>query len=329
MSSLEPPRRTQTRVEENPKIPLVVILGPTAVGKTEIAIQLTEKLDGEIISADSRLFYRGMDIGTAKPTTQERAFIPHHLIDVANPDEIWSLALFQLEANRVIRRIYLRHHLPIMVGGTGQFIRSVIEGWKVPSVAPDPRLRIVLTNWSKSLGTVVLHSKLAIIDPIAASTIDPTNLRRTIRALEVIFSNGRRFSDQKLKGYQLYHPLLLGLTRPRAELYQRIDDRITKMIASGFIDEVQRLLSLEYSPKLPTLSAIGYGEMVAYLQGRITLEEAVILIKRRTRIFVRRQANWFKANDPNIHWFRVNNGTVEKMEKLIEDWLVSMERENK
>jgi tRNA dimethylallyltransferase len=164
---------------------------------------------------------------------------------------------------------------------------------------------------------------------MAASSIDPTNARRTIRALEVIFSNGRRFSDQKEKGHQLYHPLLLGLTRPRAELYQRIDDRITKMIASGFIDEVQRLLSLEYSPKLPTLSAIGYGEIVAYLQGRITLEEAVVLIKRRTRIFVRRQANWFKANDPNIHWFRVNNGTVEKMEKLIEDWLVSMERENK
>jgi tRNA dimethylallyltransferase len=328
MPYLEPPHSDQTIAGEKPKIPLVVILGPTAVGKTEIAIQLAEKLDGEIVSVDSRLFYRGMDIGTAKPTARERANVPHHLIDVANPDEIWSLALFQLEANRVIQEIYFHHHLPIMVGGTGQFIRAVIEGWKVPSVAPDLRLRSVLNNWSKILGPNGLHSKLAIVDPIAASSIDPTNLRRTIRALEVILSTGRRFSDQKEKGHDLYTPLMLGLMRPRAELYQRIDDRITKMIASGFIDEVQRLLILGYSPELPTLSAIGYGEMVAYLRGRMTLEEAIVQIKRRSRIFVRRQANWFKANDPNIHWFHVNNGTIGKMEIQIKEWLVSMESNN-
>jgi tRNA dimethylallyltransferase len=328
MSSLELPGRAQVKDGENPKIPLVVILGPTAVGKTEIAIQLAEKLDGEIVSADSRLFYRGMDIGTAKPTAQERIRVPHHLIDVANPDEIWSLALFQLEANRSIRKIYLHQHLPMMVGGTGQFIRSVIEGWKVPSVAPDPHLRIALINWSKILGPQVFHSKLSILDPIAASSIDPSNVRRTIRALEVILSTGRRFSDLKEKGHQLYNPLLLGLIRPRAELYQRIDDRITKMITSGFIDEVQRLLSLGYSPNLPTLSAIGYAEMVAYLQGRTTMEEAIVLIKHRTRIFVRRQANWFKANDPNIHWFQANNDTAQKMQKLIQDWLDSMETES-
>ena len=323
MSSPETPGADRSRVVTEGNIPLVVILGPTAVGKTNIAIQLAEKLDGEIVSADSRLFYRGMNIGTAKPTIQERIRIPHHLIDVADPDEIWSLALFQLEASNAIHRITRQNHLPIMVGGTGQFIRAVVDGWKLPSVAPDPRLRKVLTDWAGTIGPIGIHSKLTIVDPIAASSIDPTNVRRTIRALEVILSSGRRFSDQKEKGHKLYNTLLIGLIRPREELYQLIDDRITIMISSGFIQEVQRLLDLGYSPRLPTLSAIGYGEMIAYLQGRITLDEAVLLIKRRTRIFVRRQANWFKENDPDIHWFQVNNNTVEQLVKLIKDWLPS------
>lgn len=322
MSSPDQPRLDQTRTVIIPKIPLVVILGPTAVGKSEIAIQLAERLKGEIVSADSRLFYRGMDIGTAKPTLEERARVPHHLIDVADPDESWSLALFQLEANKAIRSIVAGRHIPIMVGGTGQFLRAVIEGWKIPVAAPDPRLRKVLTEWAKAIGPAALHSKLVILDPVAASSIDPTNVRRTIRALEVILSTGRLFSDQRLRGHTLYHPLLLGLTRPRVELYQRIDDRISKMIDLGFVEEVKRLLDLGYSPDLPTLSAIGYGEMIAYIQGRISLEEAVASIKRRTRIFVRRQANWFKESDPDIHWFQMTKDTLGEIEKLIGNWLI-------
>ena len=305
------------------KIPLVVILGPTAAGKTELAIQLAERFDGEIVSADSRLFYRWMDIGTAKPTIAERMRVPHHLIDVANPDETWSLAVFQQEANKVIHKIYEGHHLPFMVGGTGQFVRSVIEGWKIPSVKPDPRLREVLTQLSNRVGAIVLHSKLAILDPQAATTIDPTNIRRTIRAVEVILSSGKRFSDQKMSGYTLYEPLIVGLTRPRAELYQRIDDRITHMIKSGFIDEVQRLLDMGYSPDLPTMSAIGYAEIIATIQGKNTLDEAIMLIKRRTREFVRRQANWFKENDPAIHWYQVNADALAEVGKLISAWLAS------
>jgi tRNA dimethylallyltransferase len=324
MSSFEQPQWDQTWVVDDPKIPLVVVLGPTAVGKTEIAIQLAERLNGEIVSADSRLFYRGMDIGTAKPTVEERLRVPHHLIDVADPDQTWSLALFHLEAIKAIHSIVINHHLPIMVGGTGQFIRSIIEGWRIPSVPPDPQLREVLTDWAQTIGPLAVHSKLAIVDPRAAASIDPTNIRRTVRALEVILSTGRRFSDQRERGKTLYHPLLIGLTRPRQELYQRIDDRITQMINSGFADEVQRLLDLGYSPDLPTLSAIGYAEMVAYLQGRITLEEAVASIRRRTRIFVRRQANWFKQNDPDIHWFQVSDGKVEEMVKLAQNWLTSL-----
>jgi tRNA dimethylallyltransferase len=325
MSSLEQPQWYQMKVIDDIKIPLVVVLGPTAVGKSEIAIQLAEKLNGEIVSADSRLFYRGMDIGTAKPTLEDRLRVPHHLIDVANPDETWSLALFQLEANKAIHRIIANDRLPIMVGGTGQFLRAVIEGWKIPSAAPDHRLRQVLADWVKTIGPVALHTKLAILDPAAACSIDPTNVRRTIRALEVTLSTGRRFSVQRERGHTLYHPLLLGLTRPRAELYQRIDDRIVKMIDSGFVDEVKHLLELGYSPDLPTLSAIGYGEMVAYVRGRITIEESITEIKRRTREFVRRQANWFKKNNPDIHWFMVNAHTVDEIEQLARDWLISIE----
>ena len=321
MLSLEKPIGNLTGGSDKFKIPLVVILGPTAVGKTTIAIQLAERFDGEIVSADSRLFYRGMDIGTAKPSLQERMRVPHHLIDVANPDETWSLAIFQQEANKAIHKINDNYHIPFMVGGTGQYIRSIIEGWKIPVASPDARMRKVLTQWSRNLGAAQLHSKLALLDPQAANSIDATNVRRTIRALEVILITGKRFSNLKQSGYRLYEPLLVGLTRPRAELYQRIDNRITKMIECGFVNEVQQLLNRGYSPDLPTMSAIGYGEIVTYIQGKITLDEAVILMKRRTRAFIRRQANWFKVNDPDIHWFRVSNRTVEEAGKLIRNWI--------
>lgn len=329
MSSLEKPLQDFAQEDEMFKIPLVVILGPTGVGKSEIALELAERFEGEIVSADSRLFYRGMDIGTAKPTIQERMRVPHYLLDVADPDAIWSLALFQLEANKAIHNIYENHHLPFLVGGTGQFVRSIIEGWKIPFVEPNPRLREVLNQWSNVIGPAELHSKLSALDPQAANSIEPTNIRRTVRALEVILSTGKRFSDQKSSGYRLYEPLLLGLTRPRTELYQRIDDRITKMINSGFVDEVHRLLDKGYSPDLPTLSAIGYGEIIKYIQGKITLDEAILLMKRRTRTFVRRQANWFKENDPSIHWFKMSKGTLVDMEGLIRNWFTTVDLDKK
>jgi tRNA dimethylallyltransferase len=329
MSSLEKPRQNRAREPEKFKIPLVVILGPTAVGKTEIAIQLAKKFNGEIVSADSRLFYRGMDIGTAKPTIEERIRVTHYLIDVADPDETWSLALFQQKANKAIYKIYENHRLPFMVGGTGQFVHAIIEGWKIPVAKPDLHLREVLTQWVKIVGPAELHSKLAILDARAADSIDPTNVRRTIRALEVILSTGKRFSDQKISGHKLYDLLIVGLTRPRAELYQRIDDRIASMMARGFVDEVQRLLDLGYSPDLPTMSAIGYAEIIAFIQGKITLDEAIVLIKRRTRVFVRRQANWFKETDPDIDWFRVSNDTVEEVGKLIGTWIAIRKNDKK
>lgn len=305
-------------------VPLVVILGPTGGGKSDLAIQLAERFSGEIVSADSRLFYRGMDIGTAKPTAADLLRVPHHLIDIADPDEIWSLGLFQREANIAIQKIFAKHHLPFLVGGTGQFVHSIIEGWSIPAVEPDHRMREVLSQWAKNIGHGELHKKLRLLDPQAASDIDSLNERRTIRALEVILSTGRRFSDQKLRGHMLFNPLLLGLTCPRPELYRRIDERIAKMVTSGFIAEVKRLLEHGYDPDLPTLSAIGYGEIVAYIQGKISLDEAIILMKRRTRIFVRRQANWFKDTDPQIHWFQSGISTVDDMGELIREWLIKL-----
>lgn len=301
--------------------PLIVILGPTAVGKSEIAIQLAERLDGEIVSADSRLFYRGMDIGTAKPTEVERSRVPHHLIDVAGVDEVWSLAVFQEAAQKTIAGIQAREHLPFLVGGTGQYVRAVTEAWGLPKQEPDPRLRAVLEAWGSALGEAKIHRRLAVIDPQAADVIEPRNLRRTVRALEVIFRTGKRFSDQRRRGISPYKLLLLGLTRPRVELYVRIDARIQAMLDAGFVEEVRDLLGRGYTLDLPAMSAIGYRQIAAYVQGQITLDEVVAQIKRLTRQFVRRQANWFKLDDPNIHWFQVGAGTVEEMEEVIREFL--------
>ncbi len=303
------------------KIPLVAIVGPTAVGKTELAIQLAEKFSGEIVSADSRLFYRGMDIGTAKPGLSDRRRVVHHLIDVANPDEIWSLALFQRAAQAVIEDISARGKLPFLVGGSGQYIRALLEEWRIPAQKPDSRLRLTLEAWAGEIGYAGLHDRLAVLDPAAAQSIDARNLRRTIRALEVIFRTGRRFSEQRRQVETPYRQLIIGLNRPRQELYQRIDQRIDSMLADGLVDEIRGLLAQGYSPEASALSAIGYHEIAAYLKGILLLDEAVVLMKRYTRQFVRRQANWFKESDPSIHWFQMGLDVAGQVEALIQKWM--------
>lgn len=305
------------------KPPLIVILGPTAVGKTETAIILAERLKGEIVSADSRQFYRGMDIGTAKPNAEQRSRVAHHLIDIADPDQTLSLGVFQRTAHQVIQTIHARGHLPFLVGGTGQYITAITSAWEVPRVEPDPDLRRALENWSKEIGPEGLYARLRSLDPVAADQIDPRNLRRTVRALEVILRSGCKFSDQRRLGNHPYHVLKIGLTLPRPQLYARIDARIEAMINAGLLDEVRSLLEKGYSPDLPAFSAIGYQEMIAYLQGEITLPEAVALMKRRTRQFVRRQANWFKSRDTDINWFQVDHNVVDDIETFIRVWLES------
>ncbi len=307
--------------------PLILLVGPTAVGKTEIAMQLAERLDGEIVSADSRLFYRGMDIGTAKPSLAERARVPHHLIDVADPDETWSLAMFQRAARAAIADIHARGKLPFLVGGTGQYVRAVTEGWSPPKVKPDERLRAELERLAlgkvegmkEERGKNWLHDKLNSLDPEAAQKIDPRNVRRTIRALEVILRTGRKFSEQRGQVESPYRLAKIGLRRPRAELYARIDARIESMFAMGLLDEVRGLLAKGYSPTLPAMSGIGYRECVSVVKGQLTEEQAKVQMRRATRVFVRRQANWFRESDPSIRWFSVQERTVEEIAKWIRD----------
>jgi tRNA dimethylallyltransferase len=297
--------------------PLVVIVGPTAVGKTALAIELAERLNGEIVSADSRLFYRGMDIGTAKPSAADRARVQHHLIDVADPDEIWSLAAFKGAAGQAISEIQVRGRLPFLVGGTGQYVRAVIEGWELPVQQPDTRLREVLESWGTQISPERLHQRLALIDPDAAARIETRNLRRTIRALEVIFHTGKRFSEQRRKKKTPYSLLVIGLDLPRGVLFERIDRRIDEMIAEGLLEEVEALLGRGFSSDLPSLSAIGYQQMIAQLEGNMTMEEAAARMRQLTHQFVRRQANWFRLSDPGIRWFSVEEGVVDRIETYI------------
>ena len=302
-----------------PKIPLILIAGPTAVGKTELSIKLGERLNGEIISADSRLFYRGMDIGTAKPSPQEMARVPHYLIDIVNPDETLSLAVFQQKAKDIIADIHVRGKLAFLVGGTGQYIRSVTQGWTPPEVTQNERLRTELERMSSPTGRGKewLHDKLNFLDPEAAEIIDARNVRRTIRALEVILTTGRKFSEQRGQVDSPFQLITIGLTRSREELYQRVDERIDLMFENGLVDEVKGLLAKGYSPTLPSMSAIGYRECIRVANGLLTTDQAKVEMRRLTRIFVRRQANWFKESDPNIMWFKVDGEGGEKIEKYI------------
>ncbi len=305
------------------KIPLVVIVGPTAVGKTELSLQLAEHFSAEIVSADSRIFYRRLDIGTAKPSLQERTRVPHHLIDVAEPGETWSLSIFQEAARQAIEDITRRGHLPFLVGGTGQYVHAVTHGWSPPVAPPDQVIRGELEGLAAEKGGVWLHEELTRVDPEAARIIDPLNVRRTIRALEVFRLTGRKFSSQRSTSDIPYRLLTIGLTRPRPELYARLDARIESMFAAGLLDEVRGLLDSGVSPDLPALSSIGYRECVAVLNGSMTLEDAKVHMRRATRVFVRRQANWFKANDPAIHWFAVDDSTLASMIDLVNEFKAS------
>lgn len=303
------------------KKPLIVIVGPTAVGKTKISLRVAECLRGEIISADSRLFYRGMDIGTAKPTREDLNRVPHHLIDVANPEQEWSLAVYLPKAIATIQQIQLRKNIPFLVGGTGQYIQAIVEGWEIPAIKPDPRLRKAIQGWAEQIGIEGIRERLNALDPTAAEGIDGPNLRRMIRALEVILSSGKRFSDQKTKSGSQFHILQLGLIRPREELFQLIDLRINHMLEQGLVNEVQTLLDAGFSPELSSMSAIGYKQIIKHLAGEISLDEAIRLIKSKTRKYVRQQANWFQVEDPEIRWFSASTDPTEEIIVEIQQFL--------
>ncbi len=304
--------------------PLIAIVGPTAVGKTALSLELAERFRGEIISADSRIIYKGLDIGTDKPGPEDRARVPHHLVDVTTPDRPLSLAEYMEMAYAAIEDVVRRGRVPFLVGGTGQYVWAVLEGWHVPRVPPDKTLRARLEEEAREKGPEALYRRLQSLDPEAAARIDPKNVRRVIRALEVIEHTGRPFSEQRGKVPPPYDVLIIGLTRPREELYRRIDMRIQRMLERGLVDEVRGLLETGYDPALPALTGIGYRQIVDYLQGRVTLDEAVRAIRKATRRYVRHQYNWFRLDDPRIHWFDLSDPSAKgRIVHLVETFLAA------
>jgi tRNA dimethylallyltransferase len=283
-----------------------------------MAVQLAERLNGEIVSADSRYLYRHMDIGTAKPSAADRARVPHHLIDVTDPDQAWSLSQYQTAAFRAIADVHARGKLPLLVGGTGQYVKAVVEGWQPPPGAQDDgNLRAELQKRLGSEGLDALVAQLRALDPASAREIDTLNPRRVVRALEVVLATGRSFVAQRRR---LPPPLaitVVGLTLPRPMLYARIDARVDAMIQLGLVAEVEALVARGYGWDLPAMSAIGYRQIGAHLRGELSLAEAVAQIKRDTRVFVRRQTNWFKPDDPTLLWFDVSQVFADDLARRI------------
>ncbi|MGE5602882.1 MAG: tRNA (adenosine(37)-N6)-dimethylallyltransferase MiaA [Nitrososphaerales archaeon] len=299
---------TGMQSEAEAAVHLLVIVGPTAAGKTAFSLDLAEALalatgqGCEIVSADSRQIYRGMDVGTAKATSAERSRVPHHLLDVVAPDQVLTLAEYQALAYEAIAGIDRRDRLPVLAGGTGQYIAAVLEGWRIPEVAPRPDLRAELEAQAAAEGSESLHDRLATLDPVAASRIDHRNVRRVIRALEVCLATGRPISELQAKEPPPYDVVQIGITRPRPVLYERIDRRVEGMVAAGLVEEVRGLAAAGYSWDLPAMTGLGYRQIGQYLRGEVTLEEAVALIKKGTRRLVQQQYNWFRPDDPRIHW---------------------------
>ncbi len=282
--------------------PLIVILGPTGVGKTALSIDLCHVLHGEVVSADSRQIYRGMDIGTAKATPAEQAAAPHHLLDLRAPDEVLTVAEYQQLAYATIDAIHRRDAIPLLVGGTALYIRAVVEGLRIPAAPPDPTLRAELEKRLATEGVEALFRQLATLDPATAAQIDARNPRRVLRALEIFLLTGKPKVELEGADPPPYRILMVGLTRPRETLYARIDQRVDAMLAGGLIEETQRLLAQGYDPRLPAMTSLGYRECIDYLAGRCDLATAAARIKTETHRYVRHQMTWFRKL-PGIHWF--------------------------
>ncbi len=302
---------------------LIVILGPTAVGKTTLSVTLAQQFYGEIISADSRLVYRGMNIGVAKPSQAERGGVPHHLLDMVSPDETVSLARYQAAAYQTIASVHQRSHLPMLVGGTGQYISAVIEGWGIPEVAPNPEVRAELEGYAEEHGAQALWDRLNRHDPPAASGIHPNNIRRVVRALEVYLVAGKPISELQRKTPPPYRILQIGLSRSKEDLYQRIDARIDQMLAGGVVAEDQNKLDQGYDRLNPAMSGLGYRQIMTYLEGDTSLADAVAAIRRETRDFARRQDVWFRKYNQKARWFEMTETTTATIIDLVRDWLES------
>lgn len=303
-----------------PNPPLITLTGPTGVGKTELSLYLCARFGGEIVSADSRQIYQGMDIGTAKATREEQARIPHHLLDIRTPDQVLTVAEYQRLAYATIDAIHARGRVPFLVGGTVLYVRAVVAGLRIPEVPPDPVLRAQLEQELATAGLAPLAARLAALDPATAIATDLHNPRRVLRALEIVLLTGR--SKVELEGATPppYRTLTLALGRSREELYRRIDARVEAMAKAGLLAETERLLAAGYAPPLPAMTSLGYREMLQFLAGQMKWDDAIARIKLETHRYVRHQSTWLRKL-PELQWFDLDRDPPDTIEAWITHWL--------
>jgi tRNA dimethylallyltransferase len=313
-----------TSMADNSSRQLIAIVGATATGKTALAVRLAERTGGEIVNADSRQVYRGMDIGTAKPSPEERARARHWLVDVVDPDEPFSLGRYLDLTHEALDACWSRGKLPLVVGGTGQYVRALLEGWEVPRVPPDQSLRAELEARAEREGRGALVAELERVDPAYAARVDTQNLRRVIRALEVYQRTGRPLSSCQARTPPDFPWRAIGLACERDELYRRIDARVDAMMAAGLLSEVRGLIKRGYGCDLPSMSGIGYRQLCQHLAGELSLEDAVERIKTETHRLARMQRNWFRPGDERIAWIDVMcDDPLPKALRVVESKLTS------
>lgn len=297
---------------------IVVIVGPTAVGKSALALLLAERFGGEVITADSRQVYRYMDIGTAKPSLQERARVPHRMIDLVEPSQAYSVSTYREEGEKVLRRLAAERKPAFVAGGTGFYIRALLDGLSLPQVTPDPDFRAQMRREARDIGAVELWKRLEQVDSASAARIHPHNLPRLIRALEVV--NGLGGPVPWLEPGPAHEALFIGLAMDRTRLHAVSDARVDAQIEAGLVDETRHLLVMGYDPTGPALDGFGYREVIAYLDGRLSLPEAIAAYQAATRRYIRRQMTWFRSDD-RIQWFDAERNQEDRISELVGDWL--------
>jgi len=305
---------------------VLVITGPTASGKTRLSLDLAEHYPLEIISADSMQVYRYMDIGTDKPSVEERKRVPHHLIDIKYPDEPWSVEEFQRRAKKAIREIRERNRIPCIVGGTGFYIRAFLRNYPLYDAPPNWELRRRMQRLAQERGKSAVHALLKDVDPESWKSLHPNDIKRVIRALEYYEATGRPISERKnMERSSLYDPLLIGFWWNRQELYERIDERVEEQFKRGFVQETKRLLDMGYSEDLPSMQGLGYKEICDYLKGLSTESETKSLIKRNTRRLAKRQLTWFTKEEGIIWVYRGKDkpwkNTLDEVCLLVDRWI--------
>lgn len=305
------------------KSPILAIVGPTSVGKTDLSLSISTEFPVEIVNVDSRQIYRGMDIGTAKPTSAQRAIVAHHLIDVVSPNDEFNLNKYLSLAHYAIEEVYKRGRIPLLVGGTGQYFWALLEAWQVPSIPPDRKLRGELEELVKREGVDFLFRRLLKVDVWSAILIDPRNTRRVIRALEIYHQTGIPASKFRKRGDSVFDACIIGLTLPRTELYNRIDQRVDRMVEQGLEGEVRALLDSGVSHTSPAISSVGYAELTAYINRDVEFDVAIQNTKYRTHRLARHQSSWFRVSDVRIRWLQVGVSTEEAARSIIREHLNS------